>query len=149
MKSLFNEETLKEVLIRINNLQPTSERQWGKMEVDQMLAHCTEALKVACGETFPPRIFIGRIVAPFIKSKYYDDSEIAKNIPTDKSFIIPEKKNFENEKATLKKYAEMFCNNGQEKCTNHPHPFFGSLSPQHWSIGMYKHLNHHLKQFGV
>ncbi|MFD1127776.1 DUF1569 domain-containing protein [Paenibacillus provencensis] len=29
-----------------------------------------------------------------------------------------------------------------------PHPFFGKLTSEEWSIGLYKHLDHHLKEFG-
>ena len=42
-----------------------------------------------------------------------------------------------------------FSEGGETRCTRHPHPFFGSLTPQAWSRGMYKHLDHHLRQFGV
>ena len=49
----------------------------------------------------------------------------------------------------LLKYIEKFQAGGEEKCTTYPHPFFGKVTPREWSIGMYKHLDHHLRQFGV
>ncbi|MEP7144783.1 MAG: hypothetical protein ABI707_18005 [Ferruginibacter sp.] len=46
MKSLFDTGTYTEVMQRLNNLTPQSERKWGKMDVAQMLAHTTQAFKV-------------------------------------------------------------------------------------------------------
>jgi len=40
-------------------LRPDSERQWGKMNPAQALAHCSAAMEMAMGEKFPPRILIG------------------------------------------------------------------------------------------
>lgn len=42
-----------------------------------------------------------------------------------------------------------FHKNGPETCISHPHPFFGKLTSEQWGKGIYKHLDHHLKQFGV
>lgn len=76
MKNLYEPSTLEEILERINKLDPSSERQWGKMEVAQMMAHCSAALEVAAGQKFPPRMFIGRILGPFIKSVFTNDKPL-------------------------------------------------------------------------
>lgn len=149
MKSLFEKEAAKEILQRIDKLNASSQRQWGKMDVAQMLAHCSATLKVATGDKSPPRMFIGKIVGSFFKSSFYDDKPLTKNGPTDKSFIISDLRDFEKEKANLKEIIERFANGGAEKCTIHPHSFFGKLTPGQWSMGMYKHLDHHLRQFGA
>lgn len=67
-------------------------------------------------------------------------------IPT---ILIAEEKEFETEKAKLKQKIVTFQTSGPEKCTSHPHPFFGKLTPEQWGKGLYKHLDHHLNQFGV
>jgi len=149
MKNLFNQTDTTEILNRINKLNATSQRLWGKMEVGQMLAHCSKALEMASGQSFPPRLFIGRILGPLFKSKYLNDKPLDKNSPTDKSFIISDNRDFEKEKVTLKNLVQQFAEGGAEKCTTHPHSFFGKLTPEQWGIGMYKHLDHHLRQFGV
>jgi|ERR1035438_6336933 hypothetical protein len=149
MKSLFDQGAAKEILQRIDALQPSSQRQWGKMEVAQMLAHCTAALEVAAGEKFPPRMLIGKILGPVFKSKFYEDKPMTRNGPTDKSFIVTDTRGFEKEKAHLKGLIQKFADGGPGKCTTHPHSFFGKLSPEQWSMGMYKHLDHHLRQFGA
>ena len=44
---------------------------------------------------------------------------------------------------------DRFVNGGPRVCTTHPHPFFGRLTPAEWAIQQYKHLDHHLRQFGA
>jgi hypothetical protein len=149
MKSLYTPDALAEVLSRIDKLQPTSTRQWGKMEVAQMLAHCTAALDVAIGRTSPPRMFIGRILGSLIKSNFYNEKPFNKDGPTDKSFIVSDPREFATEKGWLLESIKQFSVGGSAACTTHPHSFFGELTPNQWSIGMYKHLDHHLRQFGV
>ncbi|MVM41346.1 DUF1569 domain-containing protein [Spirosoma sp. HMF3257] len=149
MKNLFTPDALAEVLSRIEKLQPSSQRKWGKMDVAQMLAHCTAALDVAIGRTFPPRMLIGRILGPLIKSNFYNEKPFNKNGPTDKNFVVADQRDFSTEKARLVQGIKQFSVGGPTACTTHPHSFFGELTPGQWSIGMYKHLDHHLRQFGV
>ncbi len=149
MKNLFNTNDAAEIHYRIDKLTPDSQKLWGKMNAGQMLAHCTAALKAANGETHPPRIFIGRILTPFIKNNYYNEAPFPKNTPTDKTFVMNGAHDFEKEKQLLKAAIEKFYNNGEGGVTKHPHSFFGKLTPAQWSRGMYKHLDHHLRQFGV
>lgn len=149
MKSLFQPEVLQEIKERIGHLRPNSQRQWGKMEVAQMLAHCSAAMEVAVGEKHPPRMFIGRIIGPFLKSAFSNEKPLRKNTPTDKSFLIIDQRNFEKEKSRLIELLSKFQSGGPEKVTKHPHSFFGKLTPAEWGTGSYKHLDHHLRQFGV
>ena len=149
MKNLFQTEAVNEIVQRINTLTRNSPRRWGKMEVAQMLAHCTAAMEVATGEKSPPRIFIGRILGPFLKSSFTNDKPLKRNGPTDKSFLVIDQRNFEKEKAKLIDIVTRFSAAGPEKVTKGPHSFFGRLTPMQWATGMYKHLDHNLKQFGV
>jgi Protein of unknown function (DUF1569) len=149
MKNLFEQQTVDEVILRIDRLEPTSVRQWGKMEVAQMMAHCSIAMDIASGRLNPPRIFVGRLIAPFFKSIYTNEKPFRKNGPTGKELVVADRKDFAQEREQLKLKIRQFSKGGEARCTRHPHPFFGSLTPQAWSRGMYKHLDHHLRQFGV
>jgi len=149
MKNLFEQETTDEVLSRIDKLQPTSQRQWGKMDVAQMMAHCSITMDIASGRLNLPRIFIGRLIAPFIKSIYTNEKPFNRNGPTGKELVVTGRKEFALEREQLKVKVRQFYAGGEAGCTRHPHPFFGSLVPQAWSRGMYKHLDHHLRQFSV
>jgi len=149
MKNLFERETVEEVVARLDKLQPTSQRQWGKMDVAQMMAHCSITMDIASGRLNLPRIFIGRLIAPFFKSIYTNEKPFKKNGPTGRELVVADQRDFASEREQLKVKIRQFCDGGEARCTRHPHPFFGSLTPQAWSRGMYKHLDHHLRQFSV
>jgi len=149
MKNLFERETVDEVISRIETLQPATERQWGKMDVAQMMAHCSAALDMASGRLILPRIFIGRLIGPLVKPLYWNEKPFSHNSPTDKKLVMSDKKDFLREKEQLKRCVRLFYEGGEPKCTKHPHPFFGALTAPQWSRGMYKHLDHHLRQFGA
>lgn len=149
MKNLFERETVDEVIARIDKLQPAAQRQWGKMDVAQMMAHCCGALDMACGQVNPPRMMIGRLIGPLVKSIYTSEKPFSQGNPTAPTLIVSDQRDFQREHEQLKLKIRRFCEGGEAQCTRHPHPFFGSLSPQAWSRGMYKHLDHHLRQFGA
>jgi hypothetical protein len=149
MKNLFEPETVDEILSRIGKLQAASPRQWGKMDAAQMLAHCAAAMEMATGESNLPRAFIGRILGPLVKPIYTNEKPFSKNSPTAKELVFLNPCDFSREQEKLCDKVRRFHSGGEAKCTRHPHPFFGSLTPAEWSRGMYKHLDHHLRQFGV
>lgn len=149
MKHLFQQSAYHDIMERLHTLSPSARRQWGKMDVAQMLAHCSKALEVAQGKIVVKRLFIGRILSPFIKKQYVGPKPFSQNAPTAKDFIITGEHDFSEEKEKLKKLINEFANAGPERVTTHPHAFFGKLTPEEWSISMYKHLDHHFRQFGV
>jgi len=149
MKNLFEKETVEEVASRIDRLQPATARQWGKMDVAQMMAHCSAALDMASGRLNLPRVFIGRLLGPLVKPIYSNEKPFSRNNPTDKKLVFSDQRDFAREREQLKVKIRQFCEGGEAQCTRHPHPFFGSLTPYEWSRGMYKHLDHHLRQFGA
>jgi hypothetical protein len=149
MKNLFDKGTYTEITSRMNMLTPGSERQWGKMDVAQMLAHCREAFKVPLADKKIPHSILGLLVGWMIKSKLYNDSPWKKNLPTSPNFIIKDKRDFEKEKQELSGLINQFYNGGPENVGLFPHPMFGRFTPEQWGQSMYKHLDHHFKQFGV
>jgi hypothetical protein len=149
MKNLFDKPAFDEIVERINKLSPGSQRQWGKMNVDQMLAHCVISLQAASGEKyFPPRL-IGKLIGRFLKFTIMKERPVPKNSPTNPAFVITETAGFEKEKERLLQLVNNFHTGGEAKCTTNPHSFFCKLTPVQWGTLMYKHLDHHLKQFGV
>lgn len=146
MNSLFETDSFTQIKNRLNALAPSSERKWGKMEVAQMLRHCQHPLNVSLGKGNIKKQFFP--LAFLFKKSLYNDKPWRQNLPTAKSFKITESKDFELEKAELEKLIEEFH---RLKNATHwePHPLFGKFTPQQWGQMQYKHLDHHLKQFGV
>lgn len=149
MKTLFDKDAADEVVSRIDNLQPANQRQWGKMDVAQMMAHCSGALDMASGRVVLPRLFIGRILGRLVRPIYSNEKPFSKSSPTDPKLVVSDQRDFQREREQLKAKVREFQQGGEAKCTQHPHPFFGSLTSYEWGRGMYKHLDHHLRQFGA
>jgi len=148
MKNLFEQETVDEVVSRIDKLHPAAQRQWGKMDVAQMMAHCSAAMDMASGRLNLPRAFIGRLLGPFVKPIYTNEKPFSRNNPTANELKFADQHDFAHEQEELRLKIRQFHEGGEAKCTRHPHPFFGALTPQQWARGMYKHMDHHLRQFG-
>ncbi len=150
MKSLFETETYNEIINRINNLTETSEAQWGKMNVGQMLKHCQVPFNIANG-TVKPEAKIGfmkKFVFSLMKPMMYNDKPWKKNLPTGKEFVVNEKMDFETEKGKLLNLVSDFHKRKNQKEWE-PHPIFGKFTAEQNGKMGYKHLDHHLTQFGA
>jgi hypothetical protein len=148
MKNLFNLADNQEIIERINKLTPHTKSLWGVMDVSQMLAHCIVALKIALGEIIPQSNVFLKMLGKIFKKKIFEAESFRKNSKTGKEFIISGTKNFNEEKPVLISYIKKFAENDKSILTKESHPFFGKLTPEEWGSLMYKHTDHHLKQFG-
>ncbi len=149
MESLYDKHTYEMVIDRISKLCPSSKNLWGKMDVAQMLAHCKEAFGVPLSEKPMPRMFLGYLFGWAIKTKLYNDEPWKRNLPTAPQFRITDARDFEKEKQELTGLINKFFTLGPAKTGLFPHPMFGKFSTEQWGKAMYKHLDHHLQQFGV
>lgn len=150
MKNLFEATTVEEVKERLRHLRPDSKRLWGKMNVAQAMAHCTAGLELAVGDRLPPRMLIGRILGAMIKTKAFrEDEPMRRNSPTVPGLVVDDERDLAAERERLSRMIDRFAAAGAGGCTTHPHSFFGRLTPEEWSMWMYKHLDHHLQQFGA
>jgi hypothetical protein len=150
MKNLYEAGRMEEVKERLAQLRPESERLWGTMSVAQALAHCAGGLEVAVGDLVPPRMFVGRILGAIVKPMALGNEEpMRRNSPTSKDLVVTDERDLEVERARLRGLIDRFVAAGPAGCTRHPHSFFGRLTPEEWAELMYKHLDHHLRQFRV
>ncbi len=149
MKSLFDSNTHQEVLHRIEQLDQAKTPIWGQMNMMQMLRHSQKPLQVANGSLAlkKPNLFMG-FVLKFFKKSLYDDTPWRQNLPTAKEFVIRDTEDFETERTRLVADLHEFA----KKSTNlhwPEHPIFGKFTTDQWGKMQYKHIDHHLRQFGV
>ena len=149
MKTIFNETDYKEMVKRIESIQSSNARQWGKMDVAQMLAHCCYAVQLALGELQLKRSFIGRILGPMIKKSFLSEKPFNKDNPTAPELLMVDKKEFDKEKERLLGLVKKLHEGGEAGATKHPHGFFGKMTPKQWGETQWKHLDHHLRQFAA
>jgi len=146
MKNLFDAANKQEIVDRINKLTPESQAQWGKMNVSQMFAHNVLPMELALTNPKPPRQLMGRIFGGLVRNKVIGPEPFKKNGFTPKEFKVEDEKKFYEEQKKLLGMVEVFT---RENITDTVHPFFGKMTQDEWGELQYKHLDHHLQQFGV
>lgn len=147
MGSIYNQTDNKAMIARINSLTPQSKALWGKMTVDQMCKHCNAAIQVAFGKQDLKINFLMRLLGSMLKNKAFN-TDFGKNSPTAKEFKFEASYDFE---ASRKEFAESFTQFAQGtpviKVMNHP--FWDKMTYEDWDKLMWRHADHHLRQFGV
>ena len=149
MNSIYDKASSEEMILRINKLTPETKAIWGKMNAGQMLQHCKLASDVAFGNQDLKINFAMKLLAKMLKKKVFYGGEMRKNSPTAKEFIITETVDFDKVKSELISNISKFSLEGINSIKLKQHPFWGKMSTEDWDALMYKHLNHHLEQFGV
>jgi len=148
MESLFEPAAAESILSRLQMLEPTTRARWGKMNVAQMLAHCSLPLEQYFRENKVRRSLTGFLFGRMAKKRLFSNKPWPRNLPTAKQFRIKDQKEFVQEKKRLAAIIQRFSTEGFT-ITQNIHPFFGKMSSQEWALFCYRHLDHHLQQFGV
>lgn len=146
VKNLFDPNVKQGIVDRINQLKPDSQRQWGKMDVAQMLAHVQCPINFAYGNHTIRGSFLLKLIGPMFKSVLFNETPYKQSLPTDKTYVVADSREFEKEKQQLIELLNRFS---EKVILEAPHPVFGKLSKEQWSKATWKHLDHHLRQFGV
>ena len=150
MKNIFDAAVVDEQIGRINRLTPETRPQWGKMTVDQMLAHVNVPYIMVYESSIPaPNWLMQRVLKLIVKNKVVGPSPYSRNSATAPVFKMTGTKDFVAEKAKLIAYLQRVQRDGEKVFSGKSSPSFGPLSATEWNVLFYKHLDHHLAQFGV
>ncbi len=148
--TIFNPHDYQQILNRLEQLSSTSSNRWGKMNVNQMLVHCSHQLKLGLG-MIKQEALEG---SPFMRTGLVKWLVLfvipwTRGLPTPAKMNVIEQqisvKDFDAEKKVLLDHLDQV----QQYPKLLPHPFFGALDEKYWGRLIWKHLDHHLKQFGV
>jgi hypothetical protein len=150
LPNIFSKEVSNTVTQRINNLTVNSQPKWGKMNVAQMLAHCNVIYEMVYEDKHSkPNFLLKFILKTFVKKIVVSETPYKHNEKTAPAFIISNARDFEVEKDMLINHIEKTQQLGESHFDNKLSHSFGVLSNYEWNNMFYKHLNHHLTQFGV
>jgi len=151
LPSIYTPSTILELTARIQKLTSNTERLWGTMTVNQMLEHCCCVLRVALGEDDVKASFVLKLFGPMIRKSIVDpNKEFAKNGPTLEQYKVDNlQPDFEQTKGKLIAYLEKYAALGPTFTHKKKHSVFGVMTSEEWSTACFKHLDHHLRQFGV
>ncbi len=150
MKNILQSIKYQDLEKRIRELTHQSKRRWGKMSREQMLAHCSDQIRLALAQKQPhekpnffnrnvmkyfglwlPRIPLRNLKAPVdINQKYFGTASA--DLETEKSNLV----------SLLKQVRAL-----PQHSVLQPHPMYGKLNLQQWGRFMYVHIDHHLRQF--
>jgi len=148
--NLFQEEHLNSAIQRINSLTSETKPLWGKMSVDQMLAHVNVAYVMCYDKSLPRanglKLFFLRLL---IKNQVVGSKPYPKNGRTAPAFIINDSRDFEKEKASLISSLQKTQSLGANHFEGKESVSIGRLTADEWNTLFSKHLDHHLRQFGV
>jgi hypothetical protein len=148
MKTVLDKSTRDELVVRIRLLTEESTAQWGKMNIYQMLKHCTLAEEMYLGIKIYKRTFMGWLFGKTaIKNMLKDETPISRNAPTSHHFKVSETHgDFAAEK---KKWMELIEAYADYAKPDFVHWFFGKMTREQVGLFAYKHADHHLCQFNV
>lgn len=150
MKNIFNQIVVTETINRIDKLTPESKAKWGKMPVNTMLAHCNVAYEMVFEDKHSkPNVIMKFILKSFIKDLVVNEKPFKKSSMTSPAFIIKDERLFEKEKTRLIDYVSKTQQLGESYFDKKESHSFGVLTKGEWNNMFYKHLDHHLNQFGV
>lgn len=148
--SVFDAEVVAKLNDRISRLTPSTAPEWGSMTVDQMLAHVNVAYAMIYDAPGPrPNWLMRLVLRKVVKRKVVGPTPYPRNSPTAPAFRMRGPKDFDAERARLVAYMQQVQEEGAGTFEGRESPSFGPLTAGEWNGLFYKHLDHHLVQFGV
>jgi hypothetical protein len=148
MKTMWESGAAREIRDRVDRLSADRTGQWGRMSPQQMVCHLSESLKMALGElrVAPKRL---PLRYPPLKQFVVYVASFPKNAPTAPELIVAATPQpWSDDVATLRTLIDRFT--ARASASEWPdHPAFGRLSGRAWGVLAYRHIDHHLRQFGV
>ncbi len=147
MKTIFDEEVRGELLSRLDRVTAGSRPRWGKMNAEQMLAHLVEAMRMALGEfnTRPKRMLTRY---PPLRQLFVYWLPWPKGAPTARELLPLDRREIEDSKRELARLVNVIAERPSEAAWP-DHPAFGKLSRRGWGVLGWRHIDHHLRQFGL
>ncbi|MEG0928764.1 DUF1569 domain-containing protein [Chryseobacterium sp.] len=149
MKTIFDNTTREELMNRIHLLSHENTAQWGRMNIYQMVKHCTVWNDWMLGNGYEvyKQDFLGEIFGKMVlKGLIKDDKPLKKNAPAG-VFTIKESN---GDMESLKRiWLEQIAAYGNYSNPDFIHDFFGKMRREEIGIFVYKHMDHHLRQFNA
>ncbi|MBI0398392.1 DUF1569 domain-containing protein [Cyclobacterium marinum] len=150
LPNIFNKNVTDQLITRIDKLKADSQPGWGKMTAPQMLAHCNVTYEMVYTDKHPkPNFLMKFILKLFVKNIVVGEKPYKRNSQTAPAFLITDTRDFEKERKRLIDYLNQTQALGEKNFDNKESNSFGKLSIKEWNNMFYKHLDHHLTQFGV
>jgi hypothetical protein len=149
MSTLADPSVRDACLARLARLTPSAARRWGRMTAHQMVCHLNDSFDVAAGtkHASPASSLLQRTLVKWVALR--TPLPWPHGVPTrpelEQGSGGTPPAEWETDCAALNRRIAEFTNRQQFA----QHPVFGTMSPSDWFIWGYRHVDHHLRQFGA
>ena len=151
MKTIYDEDECRALVERLGRLTPDSQGRWGRMTAPQAVCHLSDAFRVSLGDISHPVVgnFFHRTIIRWVAlSTSIKWPHGAKTLPAfDQEQGGTPPASFAEDVNDLRDLILRFA--ASKGAGLSPHPAFGGLKPGEWGRWGYRHMDHHLRQFGV
>lgn len=148
--NIFDKNVSDQMLGRIKSLSKNNTAQWGKMDVAQMMAHLNVPFEYAFETTHKkPNAFFKFMLKTMVKGGVVNEKPYKRNSGTAPDFIIKGQRDFEVEKTRLISYFQNMTTQSRADFEGREYLPFGNMTATEWNNLFYKHIDHHLTQFGA
>jgi hypothetical protein len=145
--TLWEPETRRTLQQRMARLTPAHPAKWGRMSAPQMVSHLIENMRMATGELAvagrPGLLRYSPIKQLVI---YY--APFPKGVPTAPELIARSPKEWTDDVQQPNVLIDRFLARNVSGAWPE-HPAFGAMSGRAWGVLACRHIDHHLRQFGV
>lgn len=150
IQNIYSAPVSEQFIARIEKIVPNAQNLWGKMNASQMMAHCNVSYDMAFDQNYKKsNAFLRFILKNLAKKGLVNDAPLSKNSSTATEMVIKTEKDFNVEKGKLISNVKNLVTKGEGFFHLKDHPGFGVMTKDEWNNFYYKHLDHHLTQFGV
>ncbi len=136
----------------LRQIDPATERRWGKMNFQQMVEHMSDSVRIGNGRD-PHQLQVPEESVAKMQAFVMSDKPFRENTP---NRLLPEEPvavrnatlegSIDELQQEIDYLFEVFEGQPGKTIMN---PFFGALDFNLWITLLYKHAWHHLRQFGV
>lgn len=149
MNTLFDSTVNRDICDRIRKLNPSSKPIWGKMNVEQMLTHLYLSLQVNFGEIELKRSMLGIFFRGISRRILLGSKPFPRHLPADKKVLVKETTGFSELIQKVENAVSIYIEKGYSVLSANPHNILGKITPDESAFISFKHIDHHLRQFGV
>lgn len=152
MTTLLDPRARAQLRARLDALAADTPARWGRMQAPQMLAHCADWMRMATGELPVRLVGPGVVRAPLVRSLVQwlvlEVVQLPRSSPTAPELVARGAGSVEAERTALLEAIERFARTAPDGA-GPAHPLLGAMTVSAWGRLAWKHLDHHLRQFGV
>jgi hypothetical protein len=147
MATIWDADAVSGIRSRLDNLTPQHKPRWGRMNAAQMQVHVRQQIECALGQLeLKPMTGVFRMpLMPYLIIHWLPWPKGAQTAP---ELVDPVTGDWDQERAALLDALEQLVASGPGGRFAE-HPMFGVLKGREWGVLVWRHLDHHFRQFGI